>query len=333
VLYCAFILLLGWLKALLPKSALTVEERAWNAYPYTRTRYTCPFVEKFFIEIETKYFNDSGLQENVFDLNSLELRNRIVDTIDIVKDQLYGADYKTEEDPKFYKSEKTARGPLSYNWVADLDASQGSLANTSSRIMCAYKLCKVEFKYWGMQSKIEKFIHESGMLTFCFYFVDIYLIFSFCFCLLALRKTMLRAHRQAWAWQDEWFDLTMNDIRKIEKEVQEQLAQKMAVDNDILGEKDNLERSRSITKSSGSIISAQAVDFNLIDKDKDEEIRNITIDLSRARSSSLLNNTGSKICSKQSFEANHEQTAEPSVINYGSISNSKANIHSPGIQS
>ena len=29
-------------------------------------------------------------------------------------------------------------------------------------LMCAYKLCRVEFKYWGMQSKIEKFIHDVG---------------------------------------------------------------------------------------------------------------------------------------------------------------------------
>ena len=36
----------GWFKSLLPKSALTVEEEAWNAYPYTKTRYKCPFVEK-----------------------------------------------------------------------------------------------------------------------------------------------------------------------------------------------------------------------------------------------------------------------------------------------
>ena len=39
--------------------------------------------------------------------------------------------------------------------------------------MCAYKLCKVEFRYWGMQSKIERFIHD-----------------------VALRKTMLKAHSQ-----------------------------------------------------------------------------------------------------------------------------------------
>lgn len=63
---------------LLPKSALTVEEEAWNAYPYTKTRYTCPFVEKFSLEIETYYFPDDGHQENVFNLDGSDLRNRIV---------------------------------------------------------------------------------------------------------------------------------------------------------------------------------------------------------------------------------------------------------------
>lgn len=66
------------LKGLLPKSALTVEEEAWNAYPYTKTRYTCPFVEKFSLEIETYYFPDDGHQDNVFNLGGSDLRNRIV---------------------------------------------------------------------------------------------------------------------------------------------------------------------------------------------------------------------------------------------------------------
>ena len=50
----------GWFRAILPKSALRVEEEAWNAYPYTKTRYRCPFIEKFLLEIETKYLNDGG---------------------------------------------------------------------------------------------------------------------------------------------------------------------------------------------------------------------------------------------------------------------------------
>lgn len=33
---------------------------------------------------------------------------------------------------------------------------------TGAALMCAYKLCRVEFKYWGMQTKIEKYIHDIG---------------------------------------------------------------------------------------------------------------------------------------------------------------------------
>ncbi|KAF6105514.1 phosphatidylinositol transfer protein membrane associated 1 [Phyllostomus discolor] len=68
----------GWFRALLPKAALQVEEESWNAYPYTRTRYTCPFVEKFSIEIETYYLPDGGEQPNVFNLSGAERRQRIL---------------------------------------------------------------------------------------------------------------------------------------------------------------------------------------------------------------------------------------------------------------
>jgi len=66
---------IGWFKGLLPKSALSVEEEAWNAYPYTKTRYTCPFVEKFSLEIETYYYPDNGTHDNVFKMSQSEVRN------------------------------------------------------------------------------------------------------------------------------------------------------------------------------------------------------------------------------------------------------------------
>lgn len=40
---------------------------------------------------------------------------------------------------------------------------------------------------------------------------------------------MVRAHRQAWCWQDEWYGLTMEDIRQLELETQLALATKMAL--------------------------------------------------------------------------------------------------------
>ena len=39
---------------------------------------------------------------------------------------------------------------------------------------------------------------------------------------------MLRAHRQAWSWQDEYYGLTMDDIRRLERETQKALQEKMA---------------------------------------------------------------------------------------------------------
>jgi len=46
-------------------------------------------------------------------------------------------------------------------------------------------------------------------------------------CVLGLRKTMVRAHRQAWCWQDEYYGLTIDDIRRLERETQLALQQKM----------------------------------------------------------------------------------------------------------
>ncbi|XP_022246959.1 protein retinal degeneration B-like isoform X2 [Limulus polyphemus] len=111
--------------------------------------------------------------------------------------------------------------------------------------MCAYKLCRVEFKYWGMQSKIEKFIHD-----------------------VALRKTMLRAHKQAWVWQDEWVGLTMEDIRQMERETQEILAKTMSGES---GQEDGsgLLQSENTLHTSPSSFSGQEVDWNVIDKDND----------------------------------------------------------------
>ncbi|XP_031433047.1 membrane-associated phosphatidylinositol transfer protein 2 isoform X4 [Clupea harengus] len=190
----------GWFRSILPKAALRVEEESWNAYPYTRTRYTCPFVEKFSIDIETYYKPDTGIKEDVFNLSSSDKRERTVDPIDIVKDPIAPHEYLAEEDPRLYTSEKTLRGPLMDDWIQQIEDNPGK-----SPVMCAYKLCKVEFRYWGMQSKIERFIHDVG-----------------------LRKVMVRAHRQAWCWQDEWYGLTIEDIRQLELETQLALAAKMA---------------------------------------------------------------------------------------------------------
>ena len=74
-------------------------------------------------------------------------------------------DCNKSEDPRYYVSEKSGRGPLNKSWIDDywseLEGNQMPLSNGKA-IMCAYKLCRVEFRYWGMQTKLEKFIHDVG---------------------------------------------------------------------------------------------------------------------------------------------------------------------------
>ncbi|CAF3708247.1 unnamed protein product [Rotaria sp. Silwood1] len=188
----------AWFKAILPANAMKIEEEAWNAYPYTKTRYRCPFIERFILEVETCYQADFGTQNNIFNLKSQELEQRTVEFLDIVHSQPL-ADIAAEN-PALFHSEKTGRGPLTSDWFEQMKKNA-----RKESIMCAYKLCRVEFRYWGMQSRCERFIHE-----------------------IALRKTILRAHRQAWCWQDEYQGLTLMDIRRLEDETQYELNKRMA---------------------------------------------------------------------------------------------------------
>lgn len=79
-----------------------------------------------------------------------------------MRDYIPPHEYLAEEDPKLYQSVKTRRGPLSDDWIEEINQDPDRAA-----VMCAYKLCKVEFRYWGMQSKIERFIHDVGGYLTC----------------------------------------------------------------------------------------------------------------------------------------------------------------------
>lgn len=120
-------------------------------------------LDRLNIEVETIYMNDAGTQENVFQLSKEELKQRqigefltvvfvifsiFLDVMDFVNDPISSHDYIEEEDPKLYRSRKTGRGPLNEKWIEEYQKNK-------KPIMCAYKLCRVEFRYWGMQTRVE----------------------------------------------------------------------------------------------------------------------------------------------------------------------------------
>lgn len=188
----------GWIRLLAPSSALKIDEKAWNAYPYCKTVMTNQFMEdKFSLIVETRHAADRGTQENIHNLPPDLLAKRHVEYIDIVKDPVEPKDYSESTDPSKYKSVKTNRGLLKPDWREKV----------AEPVMCCYKLITVEFKLMGVQSRVENFIQKTS------------------------RYQMLKLHRQIFCWLDNYADLTLAQIREIEEQTKRELAEKFSKDS------------------------------------------------------------------------------------------------------
>jgi hypothetical protein len=178
-----------WTKKIIPDSVLQIEEKSWNLFPYSKTVYRCPlFGDRCKIIVETIHKADNGDTYNIHKLNRQILKERIVDLIDIAEDTVDKKFYKPEEDPTLFESKKTKRGPLTYGWRFN-----------TKPIICAYKLAIVEFNVPGFRKRGEKLIHDI------------------------IRGIYLRTHRQAFCWIDEWIDISLNDIKKMEEKLTKRL--------------------------------------------------------------------------------------------------------------
>lgn len=180
-----------WIRGLIP-NFFYVTEKAWNYYPHTKTEYTCSFIPRFSVYIETKYEDNKGTTENCLNLPDHILAQREVDHIDIAFDSLPEHKYKVSEDCTLYKSTKTDRGPLKEGW-----------RDETIPIMCSYKVVYVKFEVWGLQTRVEQFVHK------------------------AVRDILLLGHKQAFTWLDEWYGMTMNDIREYERDIQAETNKKV----------------------------------------------------------------------------------------------------------
>ncbi|XP_027728443.1 cytoplasmic phosphatidylinositol transfer protein 1 isoform X4 [Vombatus ursinus] len=159
----------------------------------TLTQLQCSFLPKFSIHIETKYEDNKGSNNSIFDSEAKDVEREVC-FIDIACDEIPERYYKESEDPKHFKSEKTGRGHLREGW-----------RDSHQPIMCSYKLVTVKFEVWGLQTRVEQFVHK------------------------VVRDILLIGHRQAFAWVDEWYDMTMDEVREFERATQEATNQKIGV--------------------------------------------------------------------------------------------------------
>uniref|UniRef100_A0A667ZVD3 Cytoplasmic phosphatidylinositol transfer protein 1 n=1 Tax=Myripristis murdjan TaxID=586833 RepID=A0A667ZVD3_9TELE len=169
----------SWARAVVPKIFYVTEK--------------CSFLPKFSIHIETKYEDNKGCNDNIFD-SELKDQEREVCFVDIAYDEIPERYYKESEDLRYFKSEKTSRGMLQEGW-----------RDTQDPIMCSYKLVTVKFEVWGLQTRVEQFVHK------------------------VVRDVLLLGHRQAFAWVDEWIDMTMDEVREFERTIQEATNQKIGI--------------------------------------------------------------------------------------------------------
>uniref|UniRef100_W5N818 Cytoplasmic phosphatidylinositol transfer protein 1 n=1 Tax=Lepisosteus oculatus TaxID=7918 RepID=W5N818_LEPOC len=181
----------SWARAVVPK-IFYVTEKAWNYYPYTITEYTCSFLPKFSIHIETKYEDNKGCNDHIYIRHLSDQRSVCRATVQ--SNKLPERYYKESEDLRYFKSTKTSRGLLKEGWRDSQDP-----------IMCSYKLVTVKFEVWGLQTRVEQFVHK------------------------VVRDVLLLGHRQAFAWVDEWIDMTMDEVREFERATQEATNKKIGV--------------------------------------------------------------------------------------------------------
>ncbi|XP_067259163.1 cytoplasmic phosphatidylinositol transfer protein 1b [Chanodichthys erythropterus] len=173
-----------WMRKFVPM-AFYITETAWNFYPYTITEYTCSFLPRFHVKIETHFENDNGCSENMFGDDPTPKDS--VCFLDILCDPIPDKHYKKSEDLRHWVSEKTGRGPLVDGW-----------RNTTKPIMCSYKRVTCSFEVYGFQGRTEDFIHRN------------------------IRDILLVGHRQAVAWIDEWHGMTIEQVREYERKQQEE---------------------------------------------------------------------------------------------------------------
>jgi len=181
----------NWARAIIPKKAQMLVEKSWNAFPKCKSVYSCPFFDKFSMTIISNHSDESGDIENILTLSDKELKARKIEFIDIAFDPLEAQYYKAEEDPTQWRSEKKERGPLAKGWQKSQDP-----------IMCCYKCVSIEFRYTGFQKKVESYMDKM------------------------LRMLMFTFSRQVVCMMDEWADKTIEDVEKLETEMQDILNKK-----------------------------------------------------------------------------------------------------------
>ncbi|KAA8491030.1 Phosphatidylinositol transfer protein 2 [Porphyridium purpureum] len=193
----------SFIAAVIPDEFFVLIEYSWNAFPKCLTIYENKYLgEKFFLSVETLHADDRGEQDNANLLTAEELKLRSVDVLDIA-DKNNGVAMIKGEDPTQFVSQK----------YPEHSKLKKDFAETCTPVMTAYKVVRLEFKVFGLQSKVEKWGQYYGM-----------------------RGSFIKFHRKLWCWMDEWMDLSLEEIRDMEEKAKQYGRRMLHPENGVKGE-------------------------------------------------------------------------------------------------
>lgn len=217
----------GFIRWAVPDKYLHFHETSYNAFPHFLTLYSVPGMGKDFdLRIESQHVkyecNSNGTMKNfpnnATNLNSDELKKRKIVWCDIIngipkKSDFSLKGFKCEKanldfnSPEFThgqsNSDQSSSAPENIyddnEEVAEDDQSSNKPPEWTTRykgeMVCAIKVVKFHFKWLGLQTAVEKYITHS-----------------------VYPKMFTDSHRRMIRSMNDWYELTMDDIYRLENE-------------------------------------------------------------------------------------------------------------------
>jgi hypothetical protein len=181
------------MRTLAPTGSAEVSSHIYSRFPNEYTEITNPeyMKENFHLNNTAITTDGSVQQDNALNLSSEQLGPRSVETIDFFNDQVRSSDMVLT--PELENCVHQARGetPLANNWQ-----------ETETQQVVNYQYIDLEFRWWGLQDKMEITIIRD------------------------MRRIITMFHRRMYFWLDQWHGMTIQDVEAYEAKVVSQLNDK-----------------------------------------------------------------------------------------------------------
>ena len=190
----------------IPDKYLHLHEKSHNSYPHFHTLYEMPGMGKdFYLLVESQHVpfdKEKGAPDNLLNLTKDELKQRVVQYLDILdsspKPEKKEWDMHGFSCPEAQVNQKLETGKGTKKYKANENEVPSWVENYDGELMICIKVVKFLFHWRGLQSAVE----NKAMSV--------------------LHDVFLDAHRSLMSYSKTWYPMNLDDIRRIEHELQEE---------------------------------------------------------------------------------------------------------------